>query len=269
VAIFLLYKGCSAVSLIRVVSNIFNTTYSLLLVNIFESKIGACMRYHIWRLSLVSFATLLLFSITTLVTAAISFCTDIPYVKYELQKYSKKINLPGYESCQQGMKVSDKSIIVACYDKNKTAEHDSTLRFLMVDNLDKKPIVKFKSKNFGDSDYMRISVFRCGDVNKPLIVLAEVGADFSYGIEVFQFDGLKMRHLGYLDVSVDGIDNPVSAVPYVKISETNNLLVFSFTKDLFVTDKRGKYKTIPKNKIKYVYKNGKLIEIINGKISNR
>ncbi|MGD8847374.1 MAG: hypothetical protein PVJ84_12905 [Desulfobacteraceae bacterium] len=177
----------------------------------------------------------------------------------DIQKYYKK-NYPAgtidvsslsLTNCQNGINIGRKLVLVACRSTSLDTPSDSGLRLFLIQS-DQNEILYY-SKGAGDSYYMNYSIFQKKGINQPLIVLAEVGAEFSYGVNVFMVNGRKMTYIGSIDETVNINENPSSVVPFLKISEYQDKIQFCFTKDVLVLSSKGEYITVSKKKIKYSY----------------
>jgi hypothetical protein len=90
------------------------------------------------------------------------------------------------------------------------------------------------------------------------VILAEAGAEFSYGVDVYAFDGVNVKYLGNIGAVVNIHDTLSSSVPYIIIEDDNKILKFTFVKDVMMLNKKGEYVPFSKNNISYVYKGNKL-----------
>ncbi len=182
--------------------------------------------------------------------------TDFPGEKMDLSS----IRL---ENCQSAVRLRKNLFLVPCRNPKKDSEKDYGLRLFLIEKIKGKPVIRFQSHGAGDSYYMKPSVFKNVKAEKPLIILAEAGAEFSYGIGVYLLSDLQMKYIGELDVTVNEDDTPSSAVPFTKIMQKGDELIFSFTKDLLMLQNNGEYITIPKDQIRYRYIGKRLEKTIN------
>ncbi len=95
----------------------------------------------------------------------------------------------------------------------------------------------YESAGSGDSYILEPSFFSSDYMGGSLLVLAEVGTEYSWGLRVFLLrDSLEIEDLGTLDVAVlpesEYGDGTVSAVAYITIRENGETYEFSFSKDL-------------------------------------
>jgi hypothetical protein len=156
-----------------------------------------------------------------------------------------------------------------------SAELDTTtdigLRLFLIEKRNNDLRIKYQSKGSGDS-YNLSPTFYKSLFDDSWIALAEMGAEYSWGIRVFLFRGDTVLDIGTLDVGVfrqhGAADNIESAVPFTVIERSGNSIIFRFTTDV-VLDPGGKNQsTVPQGGIKYVYSNGALKVLLteqNGK----
>ena len=147
------------------------------------------------------------------------------------------------------------------YEPAKDTKKDSGIRLYLVEKIkDGKFKVLYGSRGSQDSYILRPTIHRSPDVKLPTIILAETGAEYSWGIEVFLVKGKQVTHAGSMEVGADAKDNPESAVPYTWIKPKGKKLVFTFTTDL-VYMRGGKFSRLKKNQIRYEYDGKELKEI--------
>lgn len=146
----------------------------------------------------------------------------------------------------------------------------NSLKFIVLKKEGNNYTPIYKSRGSGDSYILKPKYFRENGFGTPLIILAETGAEYSWGIRVFSVaPDLIVKDMGILDVAVGSeneiIDGPLSAVPYTIIRKKNNNIIFTFTKDIVFDPGGRKEKRISKDKIKYIYDGDTLRRILTGK----
>ena len=123
----------------------------------------------------------------------------------------------------------------------------------------------YRSKGAGDSYFLKFSFFKTNQRSDPIIILGEVGTEYSWGISVFIVKENLIQEIGFLDVGAelkfDHGDTVVSAVPYTKVTTDGKRFKFTFTKDMVYMIDRD-FDLIKKENIHYVYEDGKLKAII-------
>jgi hypothetical protein len=106
------------------------------------------------------------------------------------------------------------------------------------------------------------------------VILAENSAEYTYGTRVFIvsktgfLNSQDILDAGDLDVGVEWKSasqdiNLVSVVPHTKIIKDGDAIVFSFTQDLVMDPGGQKERKISKDKIRYIYIQGKLQAVID------
>lgn len=182
--------------------------------------------------------------------------TDFPAGKLDL-------DLIHLENCQACVKLKSNLFAVSCRESKNKSQNDDGLKLYLIEktkDID-KPVIRYQSKCAEDSYYMHLSVFKKVNTDNDLIILAETGAEFSYGIGVYWLQNMQMTYVGELDVTVDEDNTPSSAVAFTKIFQYDDQLIFTFTKDVLILQNNGDYKKINKNRLRYQYKAGKLEKI--------
>jgi len=129
---------------------------------------------------------------------------------------------------------------------------------MLVDRSGGRDRVLYRGPGAGDSYYMKPTVFD-GEGGGPAVILAESGAEFSYGIGVYVMEpGRKIRRAGEIDLGAPGEDGPTSAVPFVQVERSGKGLCVRFTRDLVRQKPDGTYARVPKEKAIYKYEMGRL-----------
>ncbi len=143
------------------------------------------------------------------------------------------------------------------------SKNDYGLKFIVfkVDGNDYETI--YESSGSYDSYILEPTFFSQDISKKPVVVLAETGAEYSWGARVFILtQELEVQDLGGLDVAVLGEYNDFeSVIPYTKIIEKNGIYEFLFTKDVYTNLGSADPKEYSKDKIKYIY-DGKSLRLV-------
>jgi hypothetical protein len=154
------------------------------------------------------------------------------------------------------------------------------LRLFLVEKTNGEFKVRDRSTGSGGS-YILSPTFYRNTGDESWVILAETGSEYSWGNRVFRFKDNAMTDVGRLNVAfkqafgkvttndqTNTITNEVSIAPYTVISTVNNTLVFSFTQDVEHNPGREAQKPIAKERIRYIYSNGKLQEVIDPEQTN-
>lgn len=192
----------------------------------------------------------------------------ISYSEMSFPKESIDLTSIRLENCQSGIRIKDNFFLISCNNKKKDTSKNYGLRLFFIENKE-KPVIRFESQGAGDSYYMKLSAFKKNNAESPLIILAESGAEISYGVSVYMLNDLQIKYIGDIDVTVDLENNPSSVVPFTLIEEDGKSLVVRFSRDVLKMKKDGNYKTISKDQIKYIYAGDKLKEITEQKNKNK
>ncbi len=152
-------------------------------------------------------------------------------------------------------------------DSFESSERDYGSRFSLVRFTEGSTKVLYQSRGSMDSYFLRPSFFSA-DINKtPLLILAEIGTEYSWGARVFLVspDG-SAEDLGSLDVAV--IEDPeadtVSIIPHTKIKLDGSRYEFTFTRDVIFNPGGRNDHPVNRSQIKYVYDGSSLSLIKSG-----
>jgi hypothetical protein len=160
-------------------------------------------------------------------------------------------------------------------NQNDHRTRDAGLRLFLVEKTNDGFKVRDRSHG-SNSAYNLTPTFYYNAKDASWVILAEHGAEYSYGTRVFIFKDKTIADVGLLNVAFQQkfseiktgsvttpITNDVSIVPYTVVSTINNSLVFSFTQDVEHDPGGENQKTIAKERIRYIYSHGKLQEVID------
>lgn len=83
-----------------------------------------------------------------------------------------------------------------------------------------------------DSSAMQPTFFaHCGP--HELLILADIGNEYSWGFRVFASDGKQLRDLGTVPIAVKGELSLESPIPFVKLTPHEQTIDLTFTMDVF------------------------------------
>jgi hypothetical protein len=184
------------------------------------------------------------------------------FLQRALQKADLDLAGLGLTNCTACLKLTEDLVLAACRHPAKDTDQDNGLRLYLLARTTDRPAILFESKGFLDSYYLRPDVFEGPGAGKPILLLVEHGAEFSYGVEVYQLQGKQVQALGAIEETVKGADNPASVVPHTIVEEDGPNLVIRFNQDVLILDKAGHYQTLAKDKIRYLIKEGKLQRVL-------
>lgn len=166
----------------------------------------------------------------------------------------------GFKTCRDARSLTTNRHIVVCRDPRRDNEADYGPRLLVVDGPSSDPVVVFESRGAQDAYSRRPTVFSDPE-QKRFIILAEDAAEFSYGVAVFLLEANHVKELGYLDVTVAGPENPVSAVPFTRIMANGDEVAITFVSDVLIQEGTD-YKSVPQGGVKYVYDGEQLSRVV-------
>jgi hypothetical protein len=136
-------------------------------------------------------------------------------------------------------------------DTTLDSKGDVGIRLMGYNRANGKFVRTYFSKGSADSYSLKPSfINRCGV--HQLLILAETGAEYSWGVRVFSYDDGLIKDLGSIDLAVEGEFDAVSVIPFMKFTQKGKSVVISFTKDV-ISDPGGEHeKKIRKSAIHYV-----------------
>jgi len=169
----------------------------------------------------------------------------------------------GLKNCQSTRALDTTHYLAACRQTSPKAI--SGLRLFLVDTRQSEQnAILFRSPDFGDAYYVKVTVFNKDQGDGPTFILAESGAEFSYGVQIYMLDGSELRSAGNIDeVLLDDEENASSVVPTLQIKDTGQTVVFSFTKNVMVPDRQGNYTTVTPEQIRYIFDGRKLRRLLS------
>ncbi|MDP1624015.1 MAG: hypothetical protein Q8M08_16950 [Bacteroidales bacterium] len=159
-------------------------------------------------------------------------------------------------------------ILVVGHSNDGNEENVGLRLFILNDSSD----ILFKSKGQQDSYYFEPQIFQSRADSSRLIILSEIGAEYSWGAQIFLIDKNKINHLGYLDVGIIekpspdekiNFNEPSRIIKYISITAQNDEIKFSFKhgETLAINPGGENERRIKSDKIYFIYKNNKILEI--------
>lgn len=139
-------------------------------------------------------------------------------------------------------------------------EPDSGLRLLVLDQNDK---LIFRSKGQYDSNILKPKFYRLDD-QSPIIILAEIGNEYSWGNIIFSMDEKGVKEIGEIDLA--GINTQLNEYADIskvtKIEKVGNNLIFRFDSDSVIVNPGGRNEKVVASKgYRYIY-NGKDFKVV-------
>jgi hypothetical protein len=121
--------------------------------------------------------------------------------------------------------------------------------------LDKNNNQVFRSKGQMDSYILRPKFYKL-DSKSPVLILAEIGTEYSWGNIVFSLNKNGIKELGMIELAGINLerDDYDNIAEYIKIAKKGNTIHFQFEADSVIVDPGGrKEKVIAANQISYIY----------------
>jgi hypothetical protein len=182
-----------------------------------------------------------------------NMAAPIQYERRNLQKDTNDYTFLGLENCQGGIIITEKKTIIPCHKKAFDTKTDYGLRLFLINTSKQNPTIDDYSRGFKDAYYIKLSGFFNKYSDQPKLIMAEYGAEYSYGVNAFKPQDDNINFLGMIDEVVNIDENAASVVPYISITEFAGKIRFTFLRDILKINKQGEYIPVNKEKIKYIY----------------
>lgn len=152
-------------------------------------------------------------------------------------------------------------VYVGPHDESQNTRQGRVKTLYLAEQGEKGLVIKYRSSGSGDAYNLTPFFYKSHGNDIPIIILGEYGAEYSWGIRVFLFDGTSITDIGYLPITGETHSGRISfegsAIPYTKIHKNGDSIYFSFSKDVFY--RIGfESKLMPKEQIQFIYKDGSL-----------
>jgi len=163
-------------------------------------------------------------------------------IKTDFKKDSINVN--------QSLWYDNIQLITGTIDNNKNGIH------LIVLNSEGK--ILYKSKGQLDSWRYKPTLFKSNQ-NKRVIVINEIGAEESWGVDIQEYNNNVYREIGLLDiVALNEYEESLNVTPFIKVQGLkDSVLQFSFDQNSKIFDSESE-STIQGNKLLYRFQNNKL-----------
>ncbi len=167
------------------------------------------------------------------------------------------ISALGLQNCQSIQAVDEVRHLAVC--RLADAKAASGLYLFLIDARQTgKQAVLFRSGDFGDAYYVKVAVFSKAQDKGLEFILAESGAESSYGVQVYALDGIQIRRIGAIAEVLNEDGEARSVLPALQIRGHDQTVVFSFTNRVMVPDRQGHYTEIAPEQIRYILDGPKL-----------
>lgn len=207
----------------------------------------------------VVFLSFLLIILSSLACASMN---DIKYKKTFFPRIKLKLDHLSLKKCYPAIKYRNNLYITGCRNPKKDTKKDYGVRTYLIEIKNSKPIILFESLGYMDVYSVKLDLFT-NSKNTNAVIVAEEKTEFSEGLSIYLLRNRVVTYIGSLPISLSyktdyGEELFVSAVPVLKIVKKEKQFNFSFDRKINFYQSGGKYRKIPKNKVKYVYFKGKL-----------
>ena len=168
----------------------------------------------------------------------------------------------GLKDCQQTLSLDSAHYLAIC--RLAAPATASGLRLFLVDTgRTGQSAILFRSPDFGDAYYVKLSVFGKDQRDGFDLVLAESGAEFSYGVRIYTLDNSKLQFVGHLDAVLDRDGVASSVTPALRIKDTGREVMFTFTDPVMLPDRKGDYIQVAPSHLRYILNGSKLRRLVS------
>ena len=179
-------------------------------------------------------------------------------------RFEKNIAIDDYEVLETYQLSESHYFLIATSNDAIYHEDDSGLRLIHLVKDGDRHIIDFVSRGIGESGLYRPTFFEGLD---RVVVVCEMGEEYSWGLDVFLLESDTLKRLGNINLAakINNDEQQESVVPFLRIEEGNDNLVFRFLKkkklfDIEIEDVNLFYKPgqieeeiISTNQIRYHY----------------
>lgn len=171
------------------------------------------------------------------------------YQQRTLATVDQDVSALGLKDCPSIQALDDAHYLAVC--RTTDSKVASSLSLFLIDARQSgKKAILFHSKDFGDAYYVKTTVFSKGQ--GPEFILAESGAESSYGVQVYTLDGSKLRRIGAIAEVLDNEGEAGSVLPALQIRDHGPTVMFSFTNPVMVPDRQGNYAEVAPEQVRYI-----------------
>lgn len=171
------------------------------------------------------------------------------YRNRPLEPLRRVFSEAGLNDCPSVWKFDEGRFLAAC----RTDAEQSRLRLYLVQSLGSGGFsVAFRSAHFGDAYYVNVVVLESMPGDKTALLLAESGAEFSYGVRVYAFDGGTLEFAGEIDEVIDRDGGASSVLPALRVRRVGGRTEFSFSELVMRPASSGGYSEVPPGQVRYV-----------------
>ncbi len=174
--------------------------------------------------------------------------------------FCQKVELASTEEPDSKTYLVDPQFSLAVgYDNGLDKQGDYGARVMLFKKTSDRLSLVYHSKGSADS-YGRRPTFikNCG--GHELLIFAEMGTEYSWGLRVFSYNAGNITDLGDIPLAVEGEADAESVIPFMRFSQRNQSVFISFTKDLILNPGSPNEKQVLKSQLRYRITGNKLSE---------
>lgn len=187
----------------------------------------------------------------------------------EIKEKKTELNIPNLDIIHLH-EYEDLKFVVGRNTDNSNVENIG-LRLFILGNSNE---IIFKSSGQQDSYYFEPHIFQSSIDEDRLIIIGEIGAEYSWGAQTFLFEKNNVIELGSMDVGIiekpvekDDIyfETPSRIIKYLEIESQNNEIKFSFKKgETLAINPGGECeRKIKSDNFYFIWKENQFLEVEN------
>jgi hypothetical protein len=162
----------------------------------------------------------------------------------------------GMAECPMAAELDARLVLAVCRGRAGGGSA-GPLRLVVVDRSGGQARIAYEGPSAGDAYYVRPTVFQAE--GGPALVLAEAGAEFSYGLDVYVIRPAgRIARAGTIALGAPGEDGPTSAAPFARVERRGDALCVAFTRDLVRGLPDGSYAKVARSRAQYVVRGARL-----------
>ncbi len=169
--------------------------------------------------------------------------------------FAENVDLERYSE-QKTIQLNENDLIVIArpdeYDAN-----DEGLRLIYLRRENQRFKIQYISKGAGESYIFKPSFYEFTDSTK--LIFAELGSEYSWGLEVFELKAGEVKYFGTIDVADGRGYNPSTIVPNMIIQRDENGYKIGFEKEVIINPGGQNEKKVDGETIEYRQKQDKLL----------
>ena len=155
--------------------------------------------------------------------------------RFHPNQFKENIEVPRF-TIHETYKLTETNFVLIGEPKEPEG-YNIGLRIMLLTREADRFKVRYLSYGTGESRVYRPAFYRG---NNKVVVVCEMAAEYSWGLDAYLLENNQMKKLGNLNIAAqyDTEDHPESAIPFLHIAESEEALHFRFKKRLNVNGKR-------------------------------